>query len=58
MDPPHLSVYTDPILKEASMNAAGPMATQSSPHGAGPKDELKDQDGAQNTGSQWTYPQY
>ena len=52
MDPPHLSVYTDPILKEASMNAAGPMATQSSPHGAGPKDELKDQDGAQNTGSQ------
>ena len=51
--------YTDPILKEASMNASGPMTTQPSlSHGAGPKDEAKDQDGAHNTGSQWTCPQY
>ena len=35
------------------MNAAGPMTTQPSvPHGAGPRDEVKDQDGAQNAGSQ------
>ena len=33
------------------MNASGPMTTQPS-HGAGPKDEAKDQDGAHNTGSQ------